>query len=144
MEYLVYLYGDGKPSSLDLKLAALLHDAHEAYLHDITSPFKTILCNIYNPIKQTFQDAIHQKYNILLNEEDNHFLSAADRMAKTFEAKYLMKSHGKGWEGELEIPKILHNNTHVKGPAPTIMPVRCYDIAYTKQMYLSALNQLIS
>jgi hypothetical protein len=138
VEYLVFLHGDGKQPSLDLRLASLLHDAHEVYCGDAIKGMKMILGPLYIPVANTFQEAIHQKYNILLNDEDERFLKAADNMALGQEAKYIMKSHGKGWDC-MPIPR----NTKLEEP-PVIMPIRPYDIAYIEQMYLKALNQLVS
>lgn len=50
----------------DLKLAALLHDAHEAYLGDLPSPLKsnTALGLEYVLIADRLQEVIEEKYNI--------------------------------------------------------------------------------
>lgn len=47
-----------------LKLAALLHDAPEAYLGDVIKPLKTLLGNNYAQYEELFEVAIGNKYGV--------------------------------------------------------------------------------
>ena len=76
------------------RLAALLHDAHEAYLHDILAPIKYYIFgyreladNIQKEINKTFQ--VELKYPSLLKLADEQLLAT--------EARDLMK-FTKGWD----------------------------------------------
>jgi hypothetical protein len=46
-----------------LKRAALLHDAAEAYLGDVVSPLKHILKDVYAPMEERMQRAIFTRFN---------------------------------------------------------------------------------
>lgn len=49
---------------LDLKREALLHDASEAYLGDVSSPLKALLALTYKPIEYNFELVIFEKYGL--------------------------------------------------------------------------------
>ena len=55
----------------DLKAAALLHDAAEAYVGDLISPLKSLLPE-FKAIEDNIQSAIYNKFGIELSEADEH------------------------------------------------------------------------
>jgi len=52
---------------LGIKLEALMHDASEAYIHDIQKPLKIIISETYEPIEQSWMKAIFQKFQLDYN-----------------------------------------------------------------------------
>lgn len=75
------------------QLAALLHDASEAYLSDIPSPVKQYLPD-YKAIEETVQKAINDKFNVNTFTEN---IKYADKKASYQEATYLLDSRGRDW-----------------------------------------------
>ncbi len=65
-----------------LKLSALLHDAHEAYLHDVPRPIKLDMSG-YKEMADRIQVAINKKFNLisspLIREADNIMLMTEAR-----------------------------------------------------------------
>lgn len=59
---LVCIYMPGTPEE---KLAALLHDAAEAYVCDIPTPLKTLLGPSYKDIQDGVQEAISRRYGVV-------------------------------------------------------------------------------
>lgn len=51
----------------ELRQAALLHDAAEAYLGDVIKPLKHILEPVYDPIEKKFEKVIFEKFNVPIN-----------------------------------------------------------------------------
>lgn len=79
-----------------LILAALLHDASEAYLGDITSPVKQY-CSDYKNLERTVQEAIYKKFNLDYNKYTEQ-IKVMDIAQLYNEAHYLLKSGGKSWK----------------------------------------------
>jgi hypothetical protein len=52
----------------ELKMAALMHDASEAYLGDVISPLKYILGRSYKDIEMRFTQSIYTHFNIGIDE----------------------------------------------------------------------------
>ena len=76
-----------------LKIHALLHDAGEAYLSDISSPLKRILnhCSndIYDKLEQDILDCIYDKIGLSkLTEVDKHAIKLADATALYIESHH--------------------------------------------------------
>ena len=69
-----------------LKRAALLHDAPEAYLKDIPKPLKNIIAEIYRPMEESFEKIIFEKYQV--NLEDLEDLKYYDSRAVEIEWDY--------------------------------------------------------
>lgn len=72
----------------------LLHDAHEFLLHDVTSPFKKLL-EEYNHYAQILQDAVHQRYNVRISNNDEIIIKEIDKMALEWE----FENKFKRWTG---------------------------------------------
>ncbi len=79
-----------------LMLAALLHDASEAYLSDIASPIKQFLPE-YTKMEDKLQTAIYNKFNVDYNKYAVA-VKQADIQQLYNEAHYLLKSGGKTWK----------------------------------------------
>lgn len=70
--------------SQENKLAALLHDAHEAYLHDVPRPVKQDISG-YKEIADGIQQAINQKFGVFPTQE----IRKADNVLLMTEARDL-------------------------------------------------------
>lgn len=87
--------------------AALLHDASEAYLGDVTRPLKLQLTD-YRIIEEQVQDAIYEKFDCWPVASDRHWIKEADNAILAAEARWLMPSRGEGWGLEgIEVPEII-------------------------------------
>ncbi len=82
--YLVY---DLAPEHL--KIAALLHDASEAYLGDVIKPLKNILGNSYADIEERFMKVICSRFKI--EGWRMHEVKEFDRLALEIEHEYFFK-----------------------------------------------------
>lgn len=68
-------------SSPRMALYGLLHDASEAYIHDIISPFKRMLPE-YGDIERRFMQMIYARYDIPYpTEAEKHFVKTFDLAA---------------------------------------------------------------
>ncbi len=70
-------------------MAALLHDASEAYLCDVPSPLKKLLED-YKKIEKNFEDTIWKKYGLYpLTEEEKHEVKQIDEAVLWYEFKMI-------------------------------------------------------
>lgn len=83
----------------ELALHGLLHDAHEAYLGDIIHPIKLAMKtfddfdNFWKSTTQSIDEAIYQKFDIELpDEDDKDIVKLADNIALFIEAKHIMRT----------------------------------------------------
>lgn len=85
------------------RLAALLHDASEAYLTDVAAPVKPFLSS-YKDIERGIMDVIAKKFGFPwpASPEIKH----ADLVALLVEARQLMPSGGEGWRESAEIKEL--------------------------------------
>jgi len=83
------------------KLQALLHDAHEAYLHDVPRPIKQEM-PIYKEIANKIQQAIYDKF-CPIQCPDNEIKYADDVLLAT-EARDLMNNTNEWAELPLPLP----------------------------------------
>ncbi len=86
------------------RLAALLHDAHEAYIGDITSPLKMALCDlarapIVDQISRPIQRVIHGRFGLpaTLPLEWRKAIRHADMTALAIEASLFMGPPPRPW-----------------------------------------------
>ncbi len=84
-----------------LQLAALLHDANEAYLPDIPRPVKELLPE-YKEIENLTEDAVNRKFGIVLTATDRIAIKKADNIMLATEGRDLM-GDTEGW-GLVELP----------------------------------------
>lgn len=81
--------------SIKVQLACLLHDASEAYMSDITRPFKQHLKDYLNFEKQ-LQDVIYIKYlGEMLTDRDEMQVKSIDDDMLYYELKELLNEHTK-------------------------------------------------
>jgi hypothetical protein len=72
-----------------LALYGLLHDATEAYMHDLGPAVKNLVGSLYRPIEDQLQDAIFRAYGLPpLSAEDKAHLKWADRQANAAEIRH--------------------------------------------------------
>lgn len=78
------------PNDLDVQWAALLHDASEAYVGDVTSPLKAQLPK-YREIEDSIQDQIATEFNIVWSKHVKEAVHKVDVEALATEAPMLFK-----------------------------------------------------
>lgn len=119
-----------------LQLAALLHDAHEAYIGDVPTPLKRKMGAMYEDLKDTVDDAIALRFGLDASLFEDGLVKAADAIALRSEAAALKRSGGyderwsRAWAPGLE------------KPVPKYMPD---DVSYplqTEQRFLAAFRLL--
>lgn len=71
----------------DYRLQALLHDASEAFMHDVTRPLK-ILLSEYRRLENDMQDEIFRRFNVPLKM--HHSVKRADNIVLATEMRDLM------------------------------------------------------
>ena len=81
----------------DTRLAALLHDAAEAYVGDMPRPLKLAFPN-FVLAENKVQDIIHQKFGLQPSEEIRTLIRKVDNQALLEEARAYMATGGRGWE----------------------------------------------
>lgn len=87
-----------KITKSDQSLAALLHDASEAYIGDIVSPLKRFLPKEFKEIEVKIEEIINKKFNIT-NIDHNH-IKNADKIALVTEMRDVMGPPPKKWNEE--------------------------------------------
>lgn len=75
---------------------ALFHDASEAYIADISSPFKPYLTN-YRDIEKLIMDRVAKKFELRSDSVIWEYVKWADLAALYCEAQVLVPSGGKDW-----------------------------------------------
>ena len=72
-----------------LRRCALLHDAPEAFLHDITRPLKSLLPD-YRTIEREFEHRFASAYDIEWNDARRRIVKKADLQALAIERRVLL------------------------------------------------------
>lgn len=89
------------------KLAALLHDASEAYICDVATPFKRMLGDAYRNVERAISDAIGRKFGVdLINLPD--LVKQADQIMLVTERDALQdkpQDWGPAYDQILRYPK---------------------------------------
>lgn len=78
-------------------MAALLHDAAEAYMHDIPSPLKQMLPE-YQVIERRLLGAIHAHFGVRPTEADQAAIAHADLVMLAKEFRELMPHDDEPWK----------------------------------------------
>lgn len=78
-----------------LALPALLHDASEAYIADITSPIKPYIAG-YRDIEDRIMAAVYEAFDYTLTEDEHKQIKVADITALVTERRDLM-AHAREW-----------------------------------------------
>lgn len=98
----VYRTMNGMGASKNAMRCALLHDASEAYLGDVTRPLKAALPE-YRKIEHRLQEAIYEAFGAIPTEDERSLIKCVDNMVLRKEAKELMFSAGHMWDfGDIE------------------------------------------
>lgn len=79
-----YLAYSRSINSTHIGLAALLHDASEAYMCDIPTPFKKLLPQYYD-LESKVMKIIHQRFNINLDPYEKNVIENCDKEALNYE-----------------------------------------------------------
>ncbi|OQS32478.1 phosphohydrolase [Chromobacterium haemolyticum] len=79
-----------------LQLAGLLHDAAEAYVGDVVTTIKRSLPS-HNYMEGLVQTAVHQRFGIVLSEQDTAQIKRADIVMLATERRDLMPADGSEW-----------------------------------------------
>lgn len=92
-----------------LALHALLHDAHEAYVQDVTTPLKNLLGHPYEEVAGRIDDCIVAAFDLdALTDVSRRIVSAADYQMLSIEADSLMHSRGERWDWPGGRPDVLY------------------------------------
>jgi hypothetical protein len=79
-------------------LAALMHDAHEAYLGDITWPVKQMLGAHLQILEASLERAVQMRYGLRTwSHTYRDLIRSADRRALATERRDLMPAHDEPW-----------------------------------------------
>lgn len=110
----------------NFKLAALLHDANEAYLPDVPSPVKSLLPQ-YTKLEDFIQDAIDEIFGIRLTPLGKLIVKKSDQILLATEGRDLM-GDTEGW-------------ALMESPLPDkIKPLNSKD---SESLFLKTYNELI-
>lgn len=83
----IVMQSDTKP---ELRLAALLHDAHEAYVGDVIRPLKKLLGDEWMAIEQRIDRAIAEQFNVDVETFRAPEVRFADQLAYCWERRDLV------------------------------------------------------
>lgn len=75
-----------------LRRCALLHDAAEAFIHDITRPLKSLLPD-YREIEQQFEQRLFSQLGVVWNKPRREIVKRADLQALAIERRELLGCH---------------------------------------------------
>jgi len=114
-------YGKG-----GISYAALMHDAAEAYLGDVTRPLKALLPD-YKTLEARMQGKICERFGVPLAEIINKIVKVYDDMVTRAEAFQLMPSQGVHWG--------------ISATKVVAVPIRCYRPNKAAILFLKAFNQ---
>lgn len=82
--------------------AALMHDAHEAYLGDVASPIKELLRRrargVWDSIVDPIQKVIDERFQIQTNADVELVVKTADSMSLSLERDQIMETSEREWE----------------------------------------------
>ena len=99
----VLKYVERKTLNPNIRLAALLHDAHEAYVGDIVTPVKEMLGHRYIALRDALDEVIATKFGLRMADFHSRVVREGDQAMLAVEAHYMMSSAGEGehWGGRL-------------------------------------------
>lgn len=93
------------------RLAALLHDAHEAYMGDLATPVVESLSYFARAavldLKQRLQEAVHWRFGLptVLGDSVLSAIKTADRIALATEKQWLLAPEPKPWDDWEPLPE---------------------------------------
>lgn len=77
----------------ELALAALLHDASEAYVGDIPRPLKRVMGTAFKDMERKAMRAVAQRYGVTMHDLEHPEIKALDKKILADEAAALMPRH---------------------------------------------------
>lgn len=87
------------------QLAALLHDAHEAYCGDLAAPLKPLLGSAWADLEDRTMRAVRRRFGVCLaGEAWASEIKRADLIALATERRDLMPAGGPAWPGLDDVP----------------------------------------
>lgn len=107
-------------ASRKVALAGLMHDAHEAYIGDISSPFKLYLQNEFdldiNEIEKPYINIIEERFEIdLTSDEIKKQIKYYDSACLRTEAESLFERIVDGWATKIEL-RLQHKVKNILTP----------------------------
>ena len=82
-------------------LAALMHDAHEAYTTDLGTPMKNVIGDAWRMEENRIQRAVLKRFGLVeASASSRQLIHWADRVALVTERKHLLPHTGPAWEAE--------------------------------------------
>lgn len=109
----------------ELRLAALLHDASEAYLGDVVKPLKALLPN-YKAIERRIEEIIAEKFGV--PEIFSPLIKKADMVALATEKRDLMPHSAEDW-------------SYLEGFEPLEDPIHAMSPEEAKRVFLVEVNK---
>lgn len=97
----------------DQMLAALLHDAAEAYINDLASPLKQVINGRYAWVEHGLTKAIFERYGVDM-EYKNNIVKDADNIACMHERYFMLPAH-KDWPVDKD--RVQYEAPQYVGPA---------------------------
>lgn len=87
-----------------LKFAALMHDAHEAYVQDVIAPLKWEIGNAYREIEIWWSEAVAARFAIELSRGASAVIKGIDLRLLATERRDLMAEGGPDWKDAADFP----------------------------------------
>ncbi len=104
-----------------LAAAALLHDAHEAYLGDVTTPLRAALgaaFDAYADLSKRMDTAVAHALGLDPRSFNDPIVKAADAWALVIEARQVAPAEGWRWARFADVPDLPETVTWAGGLAP--------------------------
>jgi hypothetical protein len=79
-----------------LACPALLHDAAEAYMGDLSRPIKQYI-PVFSDIEEKIMKAVYSKFGYDLSENEKEVIREADNRVLAHEARQIMRGNTKDW-----------------------------------------------
>lgn len=127
---------------MDAKPYGLLHDAHEAYIGDMTRPVSKFLkskfgCHVLSGLKKSIDAAIYNAFNLEYPIHPNirKLVEEADEVALATEKRDILQNHDWDWSkvpGGGDLPNPANFQTRAWGPQ------------LSREKFLSAFENLCS
>jgi len=114
-------------------LLALLHDAAEAYLGDVTKPLKQIIGPAYPRLEKKWEKAIYKKYNVKITDLALNILKAADMEMLRKEQLMLFKDEYSERDLSSYFPQV---------PFEVRRKLEKYDLHFTTVAFLERFTEL--
>lgn len=120
------------------RLEALLHDAAEAYVGDISAPLKRLLPELRN-IEKGILRTIYNKFGVVSTKHSRKLIKFADLEQLRKEAFYLMPTQGRNWDCFDEDSGVLFTE---EDDGDTLRVPRCVEPSVGYEMFIEAFKYL--